>query len=195
MTTKGPRSTLPAAVVATILGRVPTNVLLELTDKTSGVLLANQDQKLTLADLRALILNLSKKSLLTKDSGSQTTDLTAGKPVQFDTVAGDHALAGYSVTIPAGSKALLLGTVSGELATSGVYFNLRWYNVTVPGYIGQASNSFGTTWPSNNVFQPIACARVVTTVDTEFQLRIESVTGTINSFYNLFASVDSSANV
>ena len=122
----------------------------------------------------------AKSSVLTL-AGTQSTGLTAGSPIQFANITGDHLLSNYGVTVKGGSVAMLRAGLRITLSASGTYANLRWYNVSTSSYEGEAFVVVATTWAGDSQSNPSSLVtRVSPTTDSVYQLRIESISsGTI----------------
>jgi hypothetical protein len=131
-------------------------------------------------------------SLLTL-STNQTTNLTVGSPIKFDTVTGDHTLSNYRVRIVAGSTAMLRACVYWDSSSSSD-FSFAWYNVSTGLMVGVAGDVLSINYAGNYGNNPIAVARVHVTNDTDFELRVVYNNPAITSIRasNSWASVESS---
>jgi hypothetical protein len=80
--------------------------------------------------------NWALSSLVTL-SANQTTGLTVGSPIMFDTISGDHTISNYKVKVKGGQKAEFIGRLTANFSSGGTQ-NLitKWYNVTSGVYIG-----------------------------------------------------------
>jgi hypothetical protein len=119
----------------------------------------------------------AKSSVLTL-AGTQSTGLTAGSPIQFANITGDHLLSNYGVTVKGGSVAMLRANVRMIVTSSSDYVVFQWYNVTTSAYEGDPALLATSTYAANNQsFATTIINRAAPSVDTVYQLRIFSISG------------------
>jgi hypothetical protein len=122
--------------------------------------------------------NWALSSLVTL-SANQTSNLSVGQPIRFDTISGDHTLQNYRVKIKGGQKAELIGAVRPIFTNATDYAGFQWYNVTGSSLVGVDAITIPTTYTNNYTGQGAAVASVSPLVDTEYELRVISLNGTI----------------
>lgn len=120
-------------------------------------------------------------------SADQTSNLAVGNHVEFDTCQG--SLGGVStgsgqakgiITLPAGKTYKITGAA--ELVfSSGDFARLKIYNRTSSAYIGQEAICFAVNRNTSCSTQPTFMAIITTSANTDIDLRINSVTGTITT--------------
>jgi hypothetical protein len=135
----------------------------------------------------------AKSSVLTL-AGLQSTGLTAGSPIQFANITGDHLLSNYGVTVKGGSVAMLRAKVGWDSSSAtGVVF--RWYDMSANSYVGIGGQPLSDDYSVGYTYAPQTdpFVRVSPTTDTVYQLRIESInSGTISNIYpTSYATVES----
>jgi hypothetical protein len=134
----------------------------------------------------------AKSSQLLLASG-QTTNLALNDPVKFAVVNGDHLLSNYAVTVKGGSVAMLRGNASGGTVGASSYGTLQWYDMAANAYIGNATEFLPLSLSGNSIPGAGATARVSPVNDTNYQLRINylSGAGAITAIQNANATVES----
>jgi hypothetical protein len=112
-------------------------------------------------------------------AADQTSGITAGSPVLFDTATGSLSVSSGRITIPADTEATLLAQVEPRLANAGDIVEFQWYDVTNSAYVGQLCPYVNIGRSSTTTSHPaVIAARVAPSVHTDYELRIKSISGT-----------------
>ena len=82
-------------------------------------------------------------------SADQTTSISAGDPIRFDTSVGDLTLATYKVTLKAKRKYKLISSMYFNFSGNTGDIVYQWYDTTNGAYIGVAANVKALTSSSN----------------------------------------------
>jgi len=122
-------------------------------------------------------------------SANQTADVSIGDPIKFDTIDTNNlSLSSYKVTLKAGKTYMLTAeSLITFDSTANARAQLQWHDGT--SYIGKRSMSIrpdSTALEFNEA--PTAWAVVTPLVDTEYELRIVFLEGSISAVNNLFST-------
>jgi hypothetical protein len=131
--------------------------------------------------------NWALSSLVTL-SANQTTGLTVGSPIMFDTISGDHTISNYKVKVKGGQKAEFIGRLTANFSSGGTQ-NLitKWYNVTSGVYIGAQGVHDSRTDANQYTTGVDAVAIDSPLVDSEYELRVTAATA-LNNIQYLYSS-------
>jgi hypothetical protein len=124
-------------------------------------------------------------------SGVQTTGLALYNPIKFTNIIGNHTLNTYKIKILANQTAMLKAGVRAEYTATTGWAKFQWYDVTNAQYVGVEMHAFPPTYNYQQFTESIVVARISTTVDTEYELRITGITGAISQINAAWATAES----
>jgi len=112
-------------------------------------------------------------------SANQTTNLTAGNEVEFNTSSGtiSYNSTTHRATLESGKTYVLEGLIHAAFSTAGDYV-FRWYDVTNAAYVGQGSRQLTPDSTTQRISQPVAFALITPASNIDVELRVEYVSGT-----------------
>jgi len=120
-----------------------------------------------------LMSHKAKDSAYITLSENQTTDLSAGNRIKFDTVTGNLTITSNRIALTGGKKyRLLCNGVFANGDTNAAYLDCQWYDYTNAALLGKASSSLNAAYTNNVCSQPSTQAVVSPVTDIEVELRI-----------------------
>ena len=116
----------------------------------------------------------------------ELTEIAANGNITISTGAGQ--LSGL-ITLPAGGKYVLTAEFAGDFANSSGSVDYQWRNNTTSTLIGTTPTAEPRSNASDEVTTSSAVAYVVTTVETEVEVRIVSETGLTTIFDEAYVTI------
>ena len=123
-------------------------------------------------------LYAKKETAFLSLSGAQSTGLSDGDPIIFDTIEGNMPLSSGRITLKAGTKYRLTAEINSHLTANTGYAFTKWYDVTNSSYIGNEGLSISITYASSTNDAGLNPIAVITpTTDIEVELRFTTTSG------------------